>query len=143
MRRLRPSKRKLNMQGLQSADLFSQPVGPLFHAIATRGGNGENGCLGVQVGNMAIEQILVKREHGQGIDLVQYDGGSSLENAWILQRLVVTFGHRKDHRLHVFAQIKIGWAHQIAHVLDDDKVELVHQPHGGSCRFPGGMPHPC
>ena len=76
MRRLRPSKRKLSMQGLQSADLFSQPVGPLFHAIATRGGNGENGCLGVQVGDMAVEQVLVEREHGQGVNLVQHDGGS-------------------------------------------------------------------
>lgn len=78
---------------------------------------------------MAVEQVLVERKHRQGVNLVQHDGRSSLENTRILQGLIVAFRHRKNHRLHIFAQVEIGWAHQIAHVLDDDEVKLVQIEH--------------
>ncbi len=57
--------------------------------------------------------------------LVEDDRLGKREDVRVLERLVVALGHRKDHDLGVFSQVELRRAHEIAHVLDDDEIELV------------------
>ena len=106
-------------------DAVAQPIGPSVNALTLRRCDGENRCLRIELGNFVAESFLVEIEHAHGVDLVQDNGLARLENAGILQRLVVAFWHGQNHDLGAFAQVEIGGTHEVAHIFDNDEVEVV------------------
>src|SRR5208283_5252291 len=46
----------------------------------------------------------------------------------IFQRLVFAFGYAQHHDLGRFAQIITGWTNQVAHVFDEQKIEVFKLP---------------
>ena len=52
-----------------------------------------------------------------------------LKDAGVLDGLVVALRHGEDHDAEVLAQVEIDGTHEVAHVLDEDDVDVL-QPHG-------------
>ena len=114
---------------LDGADLLCQPGCPFLDALALGCGDGEDGGLRVELAHAGVERLAIEVEHGHGVHLVQDDHLRRLEDAGILERLVIAFGHGQDHDLGVLAQIEVGRAHQVAHVLHDDQVQALQVEH--------------
>ena len=52
-----------------------------------------------------------------------------LEDARVLDGLVVALGHREDHDGQVLTQVKVDWADQVTHVFDKDDIDVI-EPNG-------------
>ena len=62
----------------------------------------KTGGGGVQIIENVIVFGKIEVEGSRHIDLVEQQGSSMLENARVLERLVIAFGNREDHNRQVF-----------------------------------------
>ena len=109
-------------------DLPDEPIAPGVHALALARAHGKPRRLRIEVIECLSIPIHVKIESRGHVDLIEQLRASVLEDARVLDGLVVALGHREDHDGQVLAQVKVDWADQVTHVFDKDDVD-VFQTH--------------
>ena len=106
-------------------NLPDEPIAPGIHALALARAHGKPRRLRIEVIECLSIPIHVKIESRSHVDLVEQLRAGVLEDARVLDRLVVALGHRKNHDGQVLAQVKVDWADQVTHVFDKDDVDVL------------------
>ena len=111
-------------------DLPDEPIAPGIHALALARAHGKPRRLRIEVIECLSIPIHVKIESRGHVDLIEQLRAGVLEDARVLDGLVVALGHREDHDGQVLAQVKVDWADQVTHVFDKDDVDVLktHSP---------------
>src|ERR1700722_10125346 len=100
-----------------------QPIEPIGHADAGAGADWQNRRRRIDLADTVDIRVEIDVQVWHQIDLVEQHYVDGAEHHRVLQRFVVTFGDRINHRLGVFADVEFGRAHQISDVLDNHQVE--------------------
>ena len=109
-------------------DLPDEPIAPGIHALALARAHGKPRRLRIEVIECLSIPIHVKIESRGHVDLIEQLRAGVLEDARVLDGLVVALGHRENHDGQVLTQVKVDRADQVAHVFDKDDVD-VFQTH--------------
>ena len=109
-------------------DLPDEPIAPGIHALALARAHGKPRRLRIEVIECLSIPIHVKIESRGHVDLIEQLCAGVLEDARVLDGLVVALGHRENHDGQVLAQVKVDRADQVANVFDKDDVD-VFQTH--------------
>ena len=76
---------------------------------------------------LSQERVEIEIQVRQQVDLVDQHELAGPEHQRVLQRLVLALGHRAHHHARILADAKLGRAHEVADVLDDQQVDLVER----------------
>ena len=109
---------------------LEQPVAPVGDALAGAGAHEQEPRRRVHVAEVGHETVEVEVEVREEIDLVDDDHVARPEHHRVLERLLLALGDRRDHRPRVLADVELGRTDEVAHVLDDEQVELVRAAGG-------------
>ena len=106
-------------------DLPDEPIAPGIHALALARAHGKPRRLRIEVIECLSIPIHVKIESRGHVDLIEQLCAGVLEDARVLDGLVVALGHRENHDGQVLAQVKVDRADQVAHIFDKDDVDVL------------------
>ena len=106
-------------------DLPDEPIAPGIHALALARAHGKPRRLRIEVIECLSIPIHVKIESRGHVDLIEQLRAGVLEDARVLDGLVVALGHRENHDGQVLAQVKVDRADQVAHIFDKDDVDVL------------------
>jgi hypothetical protein len=105
--------------------LLDQQSDPFIHPRAGSRGKFQNS--GVMTDPLEVQDGPFSIEASGGCEISfgddRYTG--RVEHGWILQRLVLAFGHRQQHHPQILAQVVIRGTDEIPNILDDQQVERV------------------
>ncbi len=101
-----------------------QPGTPFVHTLAGAGARHDDLSRRVHRGQIGQEQVRVEVEVREQVHLVDHDGLRRPEHHRVLQRLLFALGHGEHHRPGVLTDPELGRTDEIAHVLDDQQVEV-------------------
>jgi hypothetical protein len=105
--------------------LRAKEVEPGAHALARAGGELEHRGAGRHLAHAVERALAVEADDLGDVDLVDHHRVGVLEDARVLQRLVLALGDRQQRDAQVLAEVPRGRAHEVADVLDDEHVEAV------------------
>jgi len=71
--------------------------------------------------------LEVEVEVREQVDLVHHDDVDGPEHHRVLERLVLALGDRIHHRARVGTDVELGRAHEVAHVLDNEQIDVVER----------------
>jgi len=100
---------------------WQQPVQPLAHAVAACGRGEDHFDGGIDAPGVLDALRHVETDMGQQVDLIDDHQRRSGEHVRILERLVVTLGHRENHDLGGLAQVPQRGADQVADIFDEQQ----------------------
>ena len=106
-------------------NLPDEPIAPGIHALALARAHGKPRRLRIEVIECLSIPIHVKIESRGHVDLIEQLRAGVLEDARVLDGLVVALGHREDHDGQVLAQVKVDRADQVTHIFDKDDVDVL------------------
>ena len=106
-------------------NLPDEPIAPGIHALALARAHGKPRRLRIEVIECLSIPIHVKIESRGHVDLIEQLCAGVLEDARVLDGLVVALGHRENHDGQVLAQVKVDRADQVAHIFDKDDVDVL------------------
>src|ERR1017187_4152598 len=109
-------------------ELIAQQLEDLIHAGSGLGGDFEElhsraYALDVSASRGHIEVGSLGHIHLRDDRYV-----GAVEDGWVLQWLVFAFGGGDHDEAEFFAEVVAGWADQVAHVLDEEKIQIFQMP---------------
>ena len=98
-----------------------EPSPPLRDAFAGGCRHADRANRGIDAAGIFLALVEVELDVGREVDLVDDHQIGRGKHVGIFKRLVVAFGDGNDHHLVRFAEIKLGRAHEVADVFDENK----------------------
>src|SRR5277367_4375463 len=89
--------------------------------------------------NVRLHGLLVEFNNLSKIHLRDHRYISAVKDGGILQRLIFAFGNGKQNEAKIFSQVIRGRTNQVAHILNEKKIECANVPTGERVVDHGGF----